>query len=249
MTSVASFELTLPSPAENLACDEALLDLAEAGSGGAWLRFWEPSQHFVVLGYANCVRDEVHLDACRDAGVPILRRCSGGGTVLQGPGCLNYSLILPLADPGTLSTITGANRYIMEQHRRALAMLLGKKVAVEGHTDLAIGNRKFSGNAQRRRRRYLLFHGCFLIELDLALLSRCLSMPARQPEYRRARTHADFLTTVDVSRAALKAALASAWNAQPSSFSPPADHIQTLVTNKYSCETWNLRMAGNAAAP
>src|SRR5262245_61180745 len=82
-------DLTLPTPAENLACDEALLDAAEAGESDEVLRFWEPKQLFVVVGYANKVVTEVNVSACESCGVPILRRCSGGGTVLQGLGCLN----------------------------------------------------------------------------------------------------------------------------------------------------------------
>jgi lipoate-protein ligase A len=74
-------DLTLLSTAENLACDEALLDAAEAGTGDEVLRFWEPREHFVVVGYANKVATEVNVAACETRGIPILRRCSGGGTV------------------------------------------------------------------------------------------------------------------------------------------------------------------------
>src|SRR5262245_28828367 len=93
-------DLTLPTPAENLACDDALLELCEQAGGGEVLRFWEPGQHFIVLGYANQVRAEVKLEACRTDGLGVFRRCSGGGAVLQGPGCLNYSLIVPIPESG-----------------------------------------------------------------------------------------------------------------------------------------------------
>ena len=39
-------DLTLPSPAENLACDEALLDWCENGEGEEVLRFWESARTF-----------------------------------------------------------------------------------------------------------------------------------------------------------------------------------------------------------
>src|SRR5688572_6131078 len=92
--SMRWLDLTFPTPAENLACDEALLDLCEAGFADEVLRFWESPTHFVVVGYGNKVDSEVEVAACRADGIPILRRCTGGGTVLQGPGCLNYSLVL-----------------------------------------------------------------------------------------------------------------------------------------------------------
>ncbi len=75
---------TLGTAQENLAGDEALLDGCEEGGSDEILRFWEPRQYFVVLGYPNKVSAEVNLDSCRTLGIPVLRRCSGGGTVLQG---------------------------------------------------------------------------------------------------------------------------------------------------------------------
>src|SRR5204863_6569004 len=112
------------------------------------------------------------------------RRCSGGGAVLQGPGCLNYSLVLRLDSHPALHTVTGTNRFVMERNRAALESFLIRgtppqealfsksdignwksEIAVRGHTDLALGDHKFSGNAQRRRRRAVLFHGTFLLNL------------------------------------------------------------------------------------
>src|SRR5262245_40949097 len=98
-------ELTLPTAAENLACDEALLDLCEDHGADEILRFWEPRNYFVVLGYGNKAAAEVDLEACAAEKIPVLRRCSGGGTVLQGPGCLNYALILRIDDGGPLQNI------------------------------------------------------------------------------------------------------------------------------------------------
>ena len=131
------------------------------------LRFWEPREYFVVAGFSNSVTREANVEACRQAGVGIFRRCSGGGTVLQGPGCLNYALALGIEGRPELETIPAANRHIMGRHRDALSAALGRKVEVRGVTDLAIDGKKFSGNAQRRKRRALIFHGAFLLEFDL----------------------------------------------------------------------------------
>ena len=89
-------DLSFDDPAQNLALDEALLDAAEEGRSGDTLRFWESPSTFVVLGTAQVFAIEVHEAACRRDGVPVLRRCSAGGCVLQGPGSLNYSLVLCL---------------------------------------------------------------------------------------------------------------------------------------------------------
>jgi len=233
-------DLTLPAPAENLACDEALLDEAEAHGGPSVLRFWESAAHFVVLGYANKVREEVDADECRARGVPILRRCSGGGTVLQGPGCLNYSVVLKINDTPELQSITGANRFVMERNRRALAALTGRPVTIEGHTDLATGGLKFSGNAQRRKRDWLLFHGTFLLNFDLGLIEKLILPPPRQPEYRRGRSHAKFITCLEVSSEAVKSALRDEWSATEPLAGTPRERIARLAAERYSCDEWNL---------
>ena len=234
-------ELTLPTPEENLACDEALLDLCEAGGSDELLRLWAPPQYFVVLGYANKAETEVNLAFCRSHAIPVLRRCTGGGTVLQGPGVLNYSLILRIDDSGPFRSIPATNQFILERHRDALAALLCAPVEWRGQTDLAIGGLKFAGNAQRRRRRFLLFHGSFLLHLDLSLVEKALPLPSRQPDYRVNRSHADFLINLNVPAPTINAALIKAWDATAPLAPIPFDQITRLAREKYSLDEWNLR--------
>jgi lipoate---protein ligase len=234
-------ELTLPTPEENLACDEALLDLCEAGGSEELLRLWAPRQYFVALGYANKAETEVNLPFCRSHAMPVLRRCTGGGTVLQGPGVLSCSLILRINDSGPCHSIPATNQYILERHRDALAGLLCAPVEWRGQTDLAIGGLKFAGNAQRRRRRFLLFHGSFLLHLDLSLVGQVLPLPSRQPDYRADRSHSDFLVNLNVPAATISTALIQAWDATAPLAPIPLDQITLLAREKYSRDEWNLR--------
>ncbi|MHC1769495.1 MAG: biotin/lipoate A/B protein ligase family protein [Verrucomicrobiia bacterium] len=233
-------DLTLPSPAANLACDEALLERCEEGHDEA-LRVWQSPTPFVVVGYANEVAREVHLDACRKRNIPVFRRCSGGGTVLQGPGCLNYALCLRFEEDSPLASITASNRYIMEKHRQLFEQLLQRPVKVQGHTDLAIAGRKFSGNAQRRKRRSLLFHGSFLLGLDLSLMGALLPMPSKQPDYRSDRSHAEFVCNVPLLPSAITEGLRTLWNAHEPLPTPPDESVRRLVLEKYSRDDWNFR--------
>ena len=234
-------DLTLSTPAENLACDEALLGLCEAGLSDQLLRFWEPAQPFVALGYANKAATEVNLPFCQQHAIPVLRRCTGGGTVLQGPGVLNYSLILRTDASGPFHSIPATNEFVLTRHQAALSALLQAPVEQQGHTDLAIAGLKFSGNAQRRGKHFLLFHGSFLLHLYVALVEKTLPLPSRQPVYRRNRSHSDFLMNLNVPGASVKAALRDTWNATAPMGMPPLDQIGALAREKYRLDEWNFK--------
>ena len=242
-------DLQLPSPAENLAADEALLDRCEAGRGDETLLFWEPRETFVVVGYANKVATEVKVAACETKGIPIYRRCSGGGTVVQMAGGLNYSLILRITKNGPTRNISAANEFIMERNRAAIENALPKaesgkrkaEISVRGHTDLCLGEVKFSGNSQRRRKNFLLFHGTLLLNGDLKLISELLMMPSLQPDYRASRPHESFVTNLPLPAETVKAALAKAWNAEAERQSPPLADIERLARGKYSTREWNFK--------
>jgi lipoate-protein ligase A len=205
-------DLTLPSPAENLALDEALLDEVDERGGDPVLRFWESERHFVVLGRSSRLEDDVHVAVCERDGVPVLRRASGGGTVLQGPGCLSYALVLPLDLHPHLASIRSTYRFILDRIAGALQRW-EPAIAFRGISDLAIGDMKVSGNAQRRQRRALLFHGTVLYRMQAAVITRYLKHPARQPDYRRDRSHDLFVGVLDAKPGDIKLAMAEAWSA------------------------------------
>lgn len=234
-------DLTLRTPEENLACDEALLNFCEGANHEGVLRLWHSPRYFVVLGYANRASTEVNLVFCKENGIPVMRRCSGGGTVLQGPGCLNYSLLLRFEGEPSLEGISQTNEFVLARHQKALTELTGASVERHGHTDLAIGGLKFSGNAQRRGRSFLLFHGCFLVNMDLELIEKVLPLPSRQPDYRLNRSHRDFLMNLRVPEEALRSAIRQAWNAQRALPTVPIEQIEDLVREKYSREEWNRK--------
>jgi lipoate-protein ligase A len=235
-------DLTLTSPAENLAADEAVLDWCESGAGEETLMFWEPRETFVVVGYANKVATEVNVGACEAKGIPIFRRCSGGGTVVQMAGGLNYSLILRIDANAPTRNITSANQFIMEKNRVAIQMRLPtSEVCVRGHTDLCRGEKKIAGNSQRRRKNFLLFHGTLLLNCDLNLISELLLMPSSQPDYRASRPHSAFVTNLNLPAQKVKALLANEWNAHEELKNPPLEEITKLAREKYTTREWNWK--------
>ena len=230
-------DFTFTSPEENIACDEALLDELESG-GEEVLRFWESPVYFIVLGLSNHWQEEVSPDAARQW--PVLRRSSGGGAVLQGPGCLNYAITLQMDQRPEIAGILSSNRYIMEKQKVALSSILSSPIAIQGSTDLTINGFKFSGNSQRRKRIGLLFHGTFLVDFDLNQIGYSLKLPKAQPAYRQNRDHSDFVTNLQVDRSEIKRALQHKWMASGNYTNLPERRIRELVKNRYGRPDWNL---------
>lgn len=231
---------SLPSLAENLALDEALLVGAEQG-GPETLRVWEWPEYAVVLGAGGKLAEEVHEDACRRDGVPILRRASGGGTVLLGPGCLLFSVVLRQDRDPALGQVNSSYRWIMDRLARALEPVV-PSLRLEGTSDLTWQGRKCSGNSQQRKRHCLLHHGTLLYAFDLERLPRYLTMPPRRPEYRRDREHLEFVTNLPAPREPLEMALRAAWGVNwKERWAMPRGLVESLVAEKYGREDWVRR--------
>ena len=234
-------DLTLPTPEANLACDEALLDQCDAQGGPEVVRVWVPPCPFIVLGYADRAAREVNLAACTAGGIPVLRRISGGGTVLQAPGCLNYALVLRTDAATPLRSTRETNVWVMERHRAMLERLIGARVVCEGVTDLAIDGHKVSGNAQRRKSRALLFHGTFLLQAPVCLMEQYLQMPSRAPAYRLGRSHREFVGSLWIDEIALRERLRAVWEATQEVSEWPRSNVEELVQKKYTQSAWNLK--------
>jgi lipoate-protein ligase A len=232
-------DLTLPTPAENLALDEALLDEAEQGPGRREiLRSWEPAGLMAVIGRSSRPDVEVHREACRADAVPILRRPSGGAAILTGPGCLMYALVLSYELRPALRAVDVAHQTVLNTMAAALRPLV-PQVRCRGISDLALGELKFSGNSVRCRKRHLLYHGTLLYNFPLAVVERYLRMPPREPNYRGGRDHTAFLANLPIDAATIRDALRAAWQAAEPAADWPRDRTTQLVADRYGCRDWN----------
>jgi lipoate-protein ligase A len=180
-----------PTVAENVAFDEALARSA-SGTGRHLLRFWWGGPPAVVMGSNERAEQVVDTAACARLGVDVLKRCTGGGTVLQTDGVLNYSLVTPAPDHLNLKAGFRPGSDLV----CAILAAFGITGVAQGTSDVAVDDRKVSGNAQARRWRALLVHGTLLVDFDLDLAEKVLRHPLREPQYRRGRSHRDFIVTL-----------------------------------------------------
>jgi lipoate-protein ligase A len=234
--------LSLPTAAENLALDEALLDsVDEQPSAPELLRLWECPQIAAVLGRSGKVDEEVDLAACTAADTPVLRRTSGGGTVLLGPGCLMYSLRLSYERRPHLHALDQAHLEVLSTIAAALNRSLPDlQCEPRGTSDLVSCNRKFSGNSLRCKRNHLLYHGTLLYDFDLSLISRLLKSPPRQPDYRQQRTHAEFVMNLPCGADVLRQAMVEVWRANEAIEDWPRELTAELLEQRYLRQEWNL---------
>ena len=256
-------ELTLPTPAENLALDEALLGEADekfsAASGLAreTLRIWQTPQPVVVLGRSSKIDDEVDVAECCRRRIPILRRPSGGATVLIGPGCLMYTLVLGLQNRPILRAADEAHRFVLDRVGVALrhatsdnqtAESTAEGIAFLVTSDLTFGRgaTKFSGNAIRYGRNHLRYHGTILYDFDIRLIATLLKNPPVAPEYRHDRPHDEFVANLPLSESQIRRAIIHAWHDDErtivaASTDWPQARTAALVARRYGRPEWNQR--------
>jgi lipoate---protein ligase len=236
----------LNDPADHLALDEAVLmrEAAESDRFQPWeiLRVWEFSQPVVVAGRSSRIRQEIDVDYCNAMKMPILRRCTGGASVVAGPGCLMYSVVLDHAVHDGLRKIDAAHQYVMS---RVLAAVQQQVPAakLQGICDLTWQNRKCSGNSLRVTRDRILYHGTVLYDFDLTMLSRCLLKAPRQPDYRVGRDHSDFVTNVPLNSTKLAEHLVDLFEVRDRvDAALLQSEIMLLRQQRYDLQQWHFRI-------
>lgn len=178
------------NPFYNLSTEEYFLEKADLSPGQVFLFFYEnlPS---VILGKSLELTCEVYTHKKTP---PVIRRSSGGGSVVHFQGNLNFGLLLSLETWPELFKIDASYQKILG----ALARAYPLPARPAGISDLSIWQqgalKKVSGNSQIRKRKKLLHHGTLLYDLkNLNAVSYYLKPPPKEPGYRQKRKHKDFL--------------------------------------------------------
>lgn len=221
---------------QHLAIDEAMLL-----DGNDAMRIWELSDPTVVLGRSSRIAEETNQDFCVQHGIEILRRCSGGASIVGGPGCLMYSVVLAIAERPELAKIDVAHSSVMESIAAATAKQI-PEIEINGICDLTFEGRKCGGNALRVTRDAVLYHGTILYDFDLDLIRQCLNHAPRQPEYRRGRSHEEFVTNLALDAHKLGNDIAEQFAVNScvdtNQFLPA---VETLLARRYDTADWHRR--------
>jgi lipoate-protein ligase A len=183
---------SLGPPVDDLAREAWLMERAAEGHVSLLVTTWKGP--VVVLGYAQDP-EEADLEWCRGAGVPVLRRLTGGTGVIHR-GDLGVGLVLPQGHPWAAGIVGLYGRFldVLEPTLSALGSEVSQ-LAETSHASrvrspvcfldqladtLAVGGRKAAGCAQTRRRGAVLIHAAILLDLDAEMYERVFRVPAEE---------------------------------------------------------------------
>ena len=247
------FTHTSVTPAADLALEEAIHHCVEEGLSPATWRIWQPSTPAVILGTGQESAREANLEIARSENVPVLRRHSGGGAVVIGPGTINFSAFHPFKHLPGSDTIRGAMYAALAPLIRLMEQW-NLRINKAGYSDLAVlcadGTlRKIAGNSQARKRHSVVVHGTLLADPDWERIERLLHFPSSIPDYRAGRGHREFLTSLRECGApfdleTFTAELAKQLPSDTITSGATEEEIRradVLLNEKYTRDNWNFR--------
>ncbi|MGQ4810627.1 Octanoyltransferase LipM [Candidatus Entotheonellaceae bacterium PAL068K] len=201
----------------NMALDEAILRLHEAGRVPPTLRVYGWNTPTLSLGYAQPTSQEVDLVACQRHKVTVVRRPTGGRAVLHDQE-VTYSVVLPTTlSPGP-NTLTEHYRLIglalaaalqqlgLPVHlkrsrlraRRTRAPSSPACFAALSRYELSLDGKKIVGHAQKRLQRSLLQHGSIPLWLNRPRLFQCLHVSSAPRDALVQEAHATMIAVNEV---------------------------------------------------
>lgn len=195
--------------AANMAVDQAILDAVVERASPPTLRFYAWAPPCLSLGRGQPLAD-VDQDACHTAEVDIVRRPTGGRSILHTDE-LTYSIALLQSDPRAEGGVVESYRRLSEGLLAGLHRLevqatqaVGRRPVDAADTavcfetpadyEITVGGRKLVGSAQWRSRGGVLQHGSLPLCGDLARIVDYVALPDAERGTQRRHLHLQALT-------------------------------------------------------
>jgi lipoate-protein ligase A len=157
------------------------------------LKVYQPTETAVVLGRGSDPIKEINYTLCDLDGTPLYQRSGGGCAVVIDPGNVVVSVVLPTEG------FSNNRRYFNKLSQWLIDKLenIGiHGVYQDGISDLVYNNKKIGGSSIQRTKDYLYYSTTLLVKPEVNLMERYLAYPPREPEYRKGRSHSDFVGTL-----------------------------------------------------
>lgn len=164
------------SAAENMALDDALVELRGEGKSPDTIHFLQFSPRAVLVGFHQAVFEEVRTGYCLEQGIDVNRRVTGGGAIFFDESQLGWEIICDKAFFGVKIPHAGLFRTLCEPVVSALARL-GIKAEFRPRNDIEVNGRKISGTGGTDSGDAFLFQGTMLTDFDVDTMLRSLKIP------------------------------------------------------------------------
>jgi len=224
----------------NMALDEVLLQNL---NDIPILRLYGWNPPTVSVGYFQKMEDEVDVELCKHLGIDLVRRPTGGGSVLHDSE-LTYSFLTKRYP----QSIIESYKMICDAVIIALTKL-GFNAKFSPLNDIAIDGKKISGNAQTRKNGNLLQHGTILLDVDFEKMFSVLKVPKEKIKDKMISDSKDRVVGLNKTYAetslALKNGFSEKFTATLIEDTLTEDEkIRTakLIKEKYATARWNLRL-------
>ncbi len=173
--------------AENMALDQVILTARSQDQVPDTLRFLQFSPHCVTVGYHQDIDLEVEQEYCRQHGIEINRRITGGGNLYLDAGQLGWEIFAVKGLPGIPQRLEELYGRICEGVVRGLYKL-GVKARFRPKNDIEVNGRKISGSGGTEAGNAFLYHGTLLTDFDVDTMLRCLKLPVQKLEDKQVRS-------------------------------------------------------------
>jgi lipoate-protein ligase A len=192
------------------------------------------------------VANELDLEAVARRGFTVVRRLSGGGTMLAEPGrTITWSLVTPVEPVAGMSFVESfahLDAWAVETLRS-----LGVDAGYRPINDIVSPFGKIAGAAQARRRGALVHHVTMAYAMDPTLLGELIRIGRPAVSDRGVRSAEKQVSPLDtlltISREEVAAALLAAAGGAPSQIDPAElEAAATLATAKYARREWIYRL-------
>ncbi|MBP1762211.1 MAG: biotin/lipoate protein ligase-like protein, partial [Firmicutes bacterium] len=171
---------SLPA-ADNMALDKVILNARSAGLVPNTVRYLQFSPHCVLVGYHQSVELEVEEEYCRQHGIEINRRITGGGNLYWDESQLGWELFAPKNTPGIPKRLEDMYRLMCESVVAGLDRL-GVQARFRPTNDIEVGGRKISGTGGTEIGDAFLYQGTLLTDFDVDTMINCLKLPIKKLE-------------------------------------------------------------------
>ncbi len=165
--------------AENMALDEALLEVKGEGKSPNTIRFLQFSPRAVLVGFHQALHEEIRRDYCQANRIDINRRITGGGAIFFDENQLGWEVFCDKAFFNAAIPNARLFKTLCEPVVAALARL-NLEAEFRPRNDIEIDGRKISGTGGTESGRAFMFQGTMLVDFDVDTMLRALKIPVEK---------------------------------------------------------------------